>query len=71
MSSKLPETQILEHKLTKMVKLKPVINDSLHKLNKLTSIPKETDLKGKESDTKHIVATVSQATDGSIKKKVK
>jgi hypothetical protein len=34
---------ILENKLTKMVKLKPALEGSINKLNKLTRIPKSSD----------------------------
>ena len=37
LSSTYPETKLLEHKLTKMVKLQPELTNSLRNLNKLTT----------------------------------
>merc|ERR1712166_595212 len=42
LSSKIPETAVMENKLTKMMKLAPNVTDSLEKINYITSIPEQS-----------------------------
>jgi len=39
LSSKIPETAVMESKFVKMIKLAPNVADSLDKINYITSIP--------------------------------
>ena len=57
--------------MVKMIRLKPVITESLNKLNKLTSLPVQSDIAAKEKDTKNLVHTLARSTDGSIKEEMK
>lgn len=41
LSAKLPETKVLETKLTDMMKLQPSIQKTLIKLNHLTTMPEQ------------------------------
>lgn len=68
MSTKLPETKVLERKLDKLVKLQPRINKTMIKLNKVTAIPNNVNTY--EKDIKKVVQNINKASDGSIKNKV-
>ena len=64
LSTKLPETKVLENKLTKMVKLEPRIHKTMIRLNKITNIP--SSLGSSQSEVKSIIQNINRATDGQI-----
>jgi len=64
LSSKLPETKVLEGKLTDMMKLQPSISKTLIKLNHLTTMPEKSLVDSKKAATKAAVKAIEKATDG-------
>lgn len=71
LSSKLPETKVLEGKLSDMMHLQPSIQKTLIKLNHLTTMPEKSLVESKMSATKAAVKAIEKATDGVSKSSLK
>jgi len=71
LSSKLPETKVLEGKLSDMMHLQPSIQKTLIKLNHLTTMPEKSTVDSKMSATKAAVKAIEKATDGVSKSSLK
>jgi hypothetical protein len=71
LASKLPETKVLETKLTDMVKLQPSIEKTLTKIDHLTTIPEKPLVDAKKAATKSAVKAIEKATDGKSTKSSK
>jgi len=61
LSAKLPETKVLEAKLTKMVKLEPTVEKAVESVNALTKMPTNAELKQSESEVKTAVTKIEAA----------
>jgi len=55
LSSKVPETMVLENKLSNMMRLQPKIESVLGKINHMTAIPEPAVQQAKEAETKTIL----------------
>ena len=64
LSSKLPETRVLEHKLEKMVTLEPRIANALSGINQITEAPNQSTLGRQGKETKKMVEEIEKYTDG-------
>ena len=62
LSTKLPETKVLENKLVKMVKLSPKIHKTMIRLNKVTAIP--SSLGSTQNEVKSIINNIDKVTAG-------
>lgn len=67
LGAKLPETKVLEGKLTDMMKLQPSIEKTLIKLNHLTTMPEKEVVDAKKAAAKSAVKELEKATATKIK----
>lgn len=67
LGAKLPETKVLEGKLTDMMKLQPSVEKTLIKLNKLTTMPEKEVVDAKKAAAKSAVKEIEKATATKIK----
>jgi hypothetical protein len=67
LGAKLPETKVLEGKLTDMMKLQPSIEKTLIKLNHLTTMPEKEVVDSKKAAAKSAVKEIEKSTASKIK----
>lgn len=67
LGAKLPETKVLEGKLTDMMKLQPSIEKTLIKLNHLTTMPEKEVVDAKKAAAKSAVKAIEKSTASKIK----
>lgn len=71
LGAKLPETKVLEGKLTDMMKLQPSVEKTLIKLNHLTTMPEKEVVDAKKAAAKSAVKELEKATATKIDTKAK
>ena len=61
LGAKVPEAAVLEHKLTKMVKLEPQVQATLAKVNEVMKMPSKAKLEAATTETNKAVKKIEKA----------